>query len=140
MGKVHLPLRSQVNGKRLGQPDAGVDMQFNFFDLIAHVTNTRRLGAGTIVGSGTVANRDPTRGSSCLAERRTIEQLEEGAPRTPFLHFGDWIRIGDWKTPTAAPCLAPSSNGCARKRSNSGNASLLQPARAISLRGADRTG
>lgn len=92
-GKVHLPLRSAINGERFGEPNAGVDMTFSFHDLIAHVTRTRRLGAGTIIGSGTVSNHDRSLGSSCLAERRTLEQLEHGAPRTPFLRFGDRVRV-----------------------------------------------
>jgi fumarylacetoacetate (FAA) hydrolase len=90
---VHLPLLSHVNGELLGRPDAGIDMTFNFAQLIAHVTRTRRLGAGAIVGSGTVSNYDRNRGSSCLAERRTLEQIAHGAPRTPFLRFGDRVRI-----------------------------------------------
>ncbi|MGQ0835318.1 MAG: fumarylacetoacetate hydrolase family protein, partial [Gammaproteobacteria bacterium] len=92
-GKVHRPLGSFINGKHLGAPDAGVDMTFSFHDLIAHATKTRRLGAGAIIGSGTVSNYDRSRGSACLAERRTLEQLEHGAPRTPFLKFGDRVRI-----------------------------------------------
>lgn len=92
-GKVHRPLTSFVNGERLGAPDAGVDMTFSFHDLIAHATKTRRLGAGAIIGSGTVSNYDRSRGSACLAERRSLEQLEHGAPRTPFLKFGDRVRI-----------------------------------------------
>jgi fumarylacetoacetate (FAA) hydrolase len=92
-GKVHLPLRSTINGERFGEPNAGVDMTFSFHDLIAHVTRTRRLGAGTLIGSGTVSNYDRSLGSSCLAERRTLEQLADGAPRTPFLRFGDRVRI-----------------------------------------------
>jgi fumarylacetoacetate (FAA) hydrolase len=91
--KVHLPLVSRINGKQFGAPDAGVDMTFSFADLIAHVTRTRNLGAGAIVGSGTVSNYDRSRGSSCLAERRTLEQIEHGAPRTPFLQFGDRVSI-----------------------------------------------
>ncbi len=91
--RVHLPLVSRINGQPFGSPDAGVDMTFDFAQLIAHVTKTRRLGAGAIVGSGTVSNYDRSRGSSCLAERRTLEQLESGAPRTPFLKFGDRVRI-----------------------------------------------
>ena len=91
--KVHLPLVSRINGADFGRPDAGVDMTFSFAELIAHVTKTRRLGAGAIVGSGTVSNYDRSRGSSCLAERRTLEQLEHGAPRTPFLQFGDRVSI-----------------------------------------------
>ena len=91
--RVHLPLVSHINGHLFGQPDAGVDMTFSFADLIAHITKTRRAGAGTIIGSGTVSNYDRSRGSACLAERRTLEQLEHGAPRTPFLKFGDRVRI-----------------------------------------------
>jgi fumarylacetoacetate (FAA) hydrolase len=91
--RVHLPLLSRINGADFGRPDAGVDMTFNFAHLIAHVTRTRRLGAGAIIGSGTVSNYDRTRGSSCLAEKRTLEQLESGAPRTPFLKFGDRVSI-----------------------------------------------
>jgi fumarylacetoacetate (FAA) hydrolase len=91
--KVHLPLVSRINGADFGRPDAGVDMTFSFAELIAHVTKTRLLGAGAIVGSGTVSNYDRSRGSSCLAERRTLEQLEHGAPRTPFLQFGDRVSI-----------------------------------------------
>jgi fumarylacetoacetate (FAA) hydrolase len=92
-GKLCLPLRSQINGKPLGAPDAGVDMTFEFPALIAHCARTRRLGAGTIVGSGTVSNRDRSRGSSCLAEQRMLETIEQGAPVTPFLKFGDRVRI-----------------------------------------------
>jgi fumarylacetoacetate (FAA) hydrolase len=91
--RVHLPLVSRINGQEFGQPDAGVDMTFNFAQLIAHVTRTRQLGAGAIIGSGTVSNYDRSRGSSCLAEKRTLEQLESGAPRTPFLKFGDRVAI-----------------------------------------------
>jgi len=92
-GKVHRPLVSRINGVDFGAPDAGVDMTFSFTDLIAHVTKTRKLGAGAIIGSGTVSNYDRSRGSSCLAEKRTLEQIEHGAPRTPFLQFGDRVSI-----------------------------------------------
>jgi fumarylacetoacetate (FAA) hydrolase len=91
--RVHRPLVSQVNGTLLGQPDAGTDMTFDFPTLIAHATRTRRLGAGSIIGSGTVSNYDRSRGSSCLAERRTLEQIDGGRPVTPFLRFGDRVRI-----------------------------------------------
>jgi fumarylacetoacetate (FAA) hydrolase len=91
--KVHLPLLSRINGADFGRPDAGTDMTFNFAQLIAHVTKTRRLGAGAIVGSGTVSNYDRSRGASCLAEKRTLEQLESGKPQTPFLKFGDRVSI-----------------------------------------------
>jgi fumarylacetoacetate (FAA) hydrolase len=92
-GKVHLPLVSAINGQVLGSPNAGVDMTFSFPQLIAHAARTRRLSAGAIIGSGTVSNLDRSRGSSCLAEVRTLEQLEHGAPKTAFLNFGDRVRI-----------------------------------------------
>jgi fumarylacetoacetate (FAA) hydrolase len=92
-GKVHLPLVSRINGEEFGRPDAGTDMTFSFPQLIAHATKTRRLGAGAIVGSGTVSNYDRSRGASCLAERRMLEQIEQGKPRTPFLKFGDRVSI-----------------------------------------------
>jgi fumarylacetoacetate (FAA) hydrolase len=91
--KVHLPLVSHINGKPFGQPNAGVDMTFDFAQLIAHVTRTRRLGAGAVIGSGTVSNYDRSSGSSCLAETRALEQIAHGKPVTPFLRFGDRVRI-----------------------------------------------
>lgn len=91
--RVQLPLVSTFNGKIFGKPEAGVDMTFDFPTLIAHAATTRHLEAGTIVGSGTVANRDRSVGSSCLAERRMIETIEQGKPATPFMKFGDRIRI-----------------------------------------------
>ena len=97
--KVHLPLTVDFNGQRFGAPNAGDDMTFSFAQLIAHAAKTRGLGAGTIVGSGTVSNKDTSRGSCCIAERRTLEQLEGGAPRTPFMKFGDRVKIEmlDWE-------------------------------------------
>jgi fumarylacetoacetate (FAA) hydrolase len=92
-GKLHRPLVSQVNGREVGRPDAGTDMTFDFAALIAHAAKTRALAAGTIVGSGTVSNAGGTAGSSCLAEVRMIETIEHGAPKTPFLKFGDTVRI-----------------------------------------------
>jgi fumarylacetoacetate (FAA) hydrolase len=92
-GKVLLPIVSHVNGQLLGRPEAGIDMTFDFPRLIEHVSFTRRLGAGTIVGSGTVSNYERARGSSCLAERRMLEQVEQGKPSTPFLRFGDRVRV-----------------------------------------------
>jgi fumarylacetoacetate (FAA) hydrolase len=92
-GKVCLPLITHLNGALIGQPDAGLDMSFEFPDLIAHAAKTRPLQAGTVVGAGTVSNEDRATGSSCLAELRTIETLEEGAPKTPFMAFGDRVRI-----------------------------------------------
>ncbi|MBM3532060.1 MAG: fumarylacetoacetate hydrolase family protein [Alphaproteobacteria bacterium] len=92
-GKLHLPLLSTLNGKQVGCTDAGTDMQFDFPALIAHAAKTRPLAAGTIIGSGTVSNRDRSKGWSCIAEVRMIETIEEGKPRTPFMRFGDTIRL-----------------------------------------------
>jgi fumarylacetoacetate (FAA) hydrolase len=103
-GKLHLPLSSFLNGAPFGRPDAGVDMTFDFGRLIAHAARTRRLCAGSIVGSGTVSNRDadggPGRpitagglGYSCIAEIRVVEKILEGRPKTPFLKPGDRLRI-----------------------------------------------
>ncbi|MGH6890019.1 MAG: fumarylacetoacetate hydrolase family protein [Rhizomicrobium sp.] len=91
--KVHLPLAVHWNGELFGAPNAGEDMTFSFAQLIAHAAKTRALGAGSIIGSGTVSNRDPSRGSCCIAERRTREQLDRGKPETSFLRFGDRVRI-----------------------------------------------
>ena len=91
--KLHLPMLTHVNGDWFGAPDAGVDMQFDFSQLVAHVARTRPLSAGTIVGSGTIANEDTSKGASCFAEKRTVETLEHGEPSTPFLQFGDLVRI-----------------------------------------------
>ncbi|MGD9765492.1 MAG: fumarylacetoacetate hydrolase family protein [Candidatus Binatia bacterium] len=91
--RLHLELRSWINGDLLGRPNAGVDMQFSFPDLIAHAARTRRLAAGSIIGSGTVSNADDSVGVSCLAERRVLEVLADGSSRTPFLRAGDRVRI-----------------------------------------------
>jgi fumarylacetoacetate (FAA) hydrolase len=92
-GKAHLPLTVTYNGERFGAPNAGEDMTFSFPQLIAHAAKTRALMAGSIVGSGTVSNRNHAVGSACLAERRTLETLEQGAAKTPFMKFGDRVRI-----------------------------------------------
>jgi fumarylacetoacetate (FAA) hydrolase len=102
-GKVHLPLVTHVNDRLFGRPDAGIDMTFDFATLIAHAAKTRALSSGTIVGSGTVSNREgegPGRpaadggvGYSCIAEQRTVETILQGAPATPFLRDGDRVRI-----------------------------------------------
>lgn len=91
--KLHLPMLTQINGDWFGEPEAGVDMQFDFAQLIAHAARTRPLVAGTLVGSGTIANHDTGKGASCLAEQRTVETLRDGKPATPFLKFGDTVRI-----------------------------------------------
>ena len=92
-GRVHLKLQSRWNGQRVGLCDAGNEMTFHFGELIAHVAKTRNLRAGSIVGSGTVSNKDWSCGYSCIAERRAIETIESGTPQTEFMKFGDTIRI-----------------------------------------------
>ena len=101
--KVHLPLVVHLNGQLFGKPNAGVDMTFDFGQLVAHVAKTRNLGAGAIIGSGTVSNKQGNLwGSSidnggvgycCLAEVRTYETIEQGQPQTPFMDHGDTVRI-----------------------------------------------
>jgi fumarylacetoacetate (FAA) hydrolase len=91
--KVRLPLVVHVNGELLGRPDAGADMAFDFPRIIAHAAKTRPLAAGTIIGSGTVSNKDPKAGVCCLAEKRALETLKGGVPATPFLKFGDRVKI-----------------------------------------------
>jgi fumarylacetoacetate (FAA) hydrolase len=93
-GRAHLRLTVKLNGRLVGDLDTGPEMHFSFADLLAHVTRTRALTAGTIVGSGTVSNQEAARGVSCLVERRAREQIESGAPRTPFLAVGDRVEIG----------------------------------------------
>jgi fumarylacetoacetate (FAA) hydrolase len=92
-GRLHLNLESVWNGKRVGLCDAGPEMTFHFGQLIAHIGKTRNVRAGSIVGSGTVSNKDWSRGYSCIAEKRAIETIESGAPKTGFMKFGDTIRI-----------------------------------------------
>lgn len=91
--KLHLPMRTWLNGQWFGAAECGVDMQFSFAQLVAHAAKTRPLAAGTLVGSGTIANQDTSKGASCLAEQRTVEKLRDGEARTPFLRFGDRLRI-----------------------------------------------
>jgi fumarylacetoacetate (FAA) hydrolase len=86
-------LLTHINGRWFGAPEAGIDMQFSFAQLVAHAAKTRPLSAGTIVGSGTVANEDTSLGASCFAEQRTVETLRDGKPSTPFMSFGDTVRI-----------------------------------------------
>ncbi|OQX34261.1 MAG: 2-keto-4-pentenoate hydratase [Oceanospirillales bacterium LUC14_002_19_P2] len=91
--KVHLPLRVELNNELFGQPNCGVDMTFDFARLISHAAMTRHLGAGTLLGSGTISNTDRSSGSCCLAEQRMLEIIEGGEAQTPFLRFGDHVRI-----------------------------------------------
>jgi fumarylacetoacetate (FAA) hydrolase len=92
-GRVHLDLEVEWNGQHFGRPN-GREMNFGFGQLVAHAARTRRLSAGTIVGSGTVSNAARDAGSACIAERRVIEILEHGEPRTGFMRFGDRVRMG----------------------------------------------
>ncbi|MFK8031050.1 MAG: fumarylacetoacetate hydrolase family protein [Gammaproteobacteria bacterium] len=92
-GALDLALTTHLNGELFGEPLCGVDMTFNFLQLIQHVTRTRRLGAGAIIGSGTISNYDRSRGSSCIAEKRMLETIEYGGPKTPFMQFGDRVKI-----------------------------------------------
>ena len=92
-GKIHLPLTTPYNGELFGRPECAVDMQFDFFELVAHAARTRPLQAGTVIGSGTIANEDESLGSSCLAEKRMLEIIADGEARTPFMRFGDAVRI-----------------------------------------------
>ncbi|MDP3520767.1 MAG: fumarylacetoacetate hydrolase family protein [Hydrogenophaga sp.] len=100
-GRVHLALHSTWNGRKVGMCDAGPDMTFHFGQLIAHITKTRRVRAGSIVGSGTVSNpgvaqdgrMEWPKGYSCIAEKRAIETIQDGAPKTDYMKFGDTIRI-----------------------------------------------
>lgn len=91
--KVNLPLVTHFNGFLFGKPDAGVDMTFDFPTLIAHAAKTRRLSAGTIIGSGTVSNYDRSKGSSCIAEKRMLEIIANGKASTPYMKEGDSVRI-----------------------------------------------
>lgn len=91
-GRVHLPLHVQMNGQFFGSANAG-EMHFHFGQLIAHAAKTRNLVAGTLIGSGTVANEDTSKGSSCLAEKRTLEQIQNGKPSTSFMKDGDSVEI-----------------------------------------------
>jgi fumarylacetoacetate (FAA) hydrolase len=102
-GRLHLPLLVSLNGKPFGRANAGIDMTFDFGELIAHAAKTRNLAAGSIIGSGTVSNKldggpgkpvaEGGAGYACIAELRTIEAIESGAPKTPFMAFGDTVRI-----------------------------------------------
>jgi fumarylacetoacetate (FAA) hydrolase len=91
--RVHLPLKTYLNNVLFGEPEAGIDMVFSFPQLIAHATKSRYLSTGTIIGSGTVSNVDRSKGSSCIAEKRMLEIIESGKPTTPFMKFGDQVRI-----------------------------------------------
>lgn len=92
-GKLHLPLLVHLNRRKVGWVNAGIDMTFDFPSLVAHAAKTRPLGAGTIIGSGTVSNADQRHGYSCIAEIRMIETINNGSPETPFMQYGDRIEL-----------------------------------------------
>ncbi len=92
-GRLHMTLQSTWNGRKVGMCEAGPEMTFHFGQLIAHICKTRNVRAGSVIGSGTVSNKDWTHGYSCIAEKRAIETIESGAPVTEFMKFGDTIRI-----------------------------------------------
>ncbi len=92
-GRLHLTLQSTWNGRKVGMCEAGPEMTFSFGQLIAHLCKTRNVRAGSVVGSGTVSNKDWSHGYSCIAEKRAIETIEDGQPKTGFMKFGDTIRI-----------------------------------------------
>jgi fumarylacetoacetate (FAA) hydrolase len=92
-GKVHLPLRVLWNDVLVGEPNAGIDMVFNFPQLIAHLVKTRHARAGSIIGSGTVSNKDASRGYTCIAEKRALEIIAHGVPTTSFMQLGDTVKI-----------------------------------------------
>ena len=92
-GRLHLTLQSTWNGRKVGMCDAGDEMTFHFGQLIAHICKTRNVRAGSVIGSGTVSNKDWSHGYSCIAEKRAIETIEDGKPKTEFMKFGDTIRI-----------------------------------------------
>jgi fumarylacetoacetate (FAA) hydrolase len=100
--KLDLPLTVHINDVLFGTPRTGVDMTFDFAQLLEHITRTRAARAGTIVGSGTISNYDRSNGSACIAERRMLEQIESGAPATPFLRLGDRVRIEMFDAPGAS--------------------------------------
>ena len=92
-GRLHLDMITHYNGNKFGDPNAGSEMFFSFFQLIEHICKTRSFTAGTILGSGTVSNEDRARGSSCLAEKRMIEKIDDGEFKTPFMKPGDQVQI-----------------------------------------------
>ncbi len=92
-GRLHLTLQSTWNGRKVGLCEAGPEMTFHFGQLIAHLCKTRNVRAGSVIGSGTVSNKDWSHGYSCIAEKRAIETIEDGQPKTAFMKFGDTIRI-----------------------------------------------
>jgi len=91
--RLHLPLHAILNGEKIGSPNAGIDMTFDFCELVAHAAKSRSLIAGTVIGSGTVSNKGSEDGSCCIAEIRCLETIDDGKPKTPFMSFGDRVEI-----------------------------------------------
>ncbi len=109
-GRLHLPLNINFNGEVFGRPQAG-EMHFHFGDLISHAAKTRSLAAGTLIGSGTVSNENSKVGCGCIVEKRTIEQIESGAPKTPFMKVGDQVHI--WmETPAGQNIFGDIKGSC----------------------------
>ncbi|MCV2353152.1 fumarylacetoacetate hydrolase family protein [Paucibacter sp. B2R-40] len=92
-GRIDLPLQTMWNGRKVGLCEAGADMRFHFGQLIAHAAKTRRLRAGSVIGSGSVSNKDASRGYACIAEKRALETLDSGQAKTEYMQFGDSIRV-----------------------------------------------
>ena len=92
-GRLHLTLQSSWNGRKVGMCEAGPEMNFHFGELISHLCKTRNLRAGSVIGSGTVSNKNASHGYSCIAEKRALETMKDGAPKTAYMKFGDTIRI-----------------------------------------------
>jgi fumarylacetoacetate (FAA) hydrolase len=92
-GKVHRPVLCHWNGRKVGEAQAGEDMVFDFRQLLSHAVKTRRTRAGTIIGSGTVSNKDASKGWSCIAEVRALEMIESGVAQTGYMAFGDTVKI-----------------------------------------------
>jgi fumarylacetoacetate (FAA) hydrolase len=110
-GKLSLPLFIDLNGERFGAPNAAADMTFSFPQLIAHAAKTRELEAGSIIGSGTISNADPNTGHACSAEKRMVEILESGSAKTPFMRFGDSVRL-EMRKPDGSSIFGVIENKC----------------------------
>jgi fumarylacetoacetate (FAA) hydrolase len=127
--KLKLPLIVHWNGEPVGRANAGDDMVFDFAQLIAHICRTRNVRAGSIVGSGTVSNKDATRGYSCIAEQRALEMIAGGEPVTPFMKYGDTVRIEMFDANGASICGAIDQKVAPLARRSAGRTSIREEAR-----------